>query len=247
MKHLFLIMISALFFLGGLTSCSPSGKNAQEPQQTQNAPAPAETPAPAAAAPAPAPAKVDEAALAKLLQPDKLNETAPAQFIVDIQTTKGTIRVEMHRDWAPNGVDRFYNLVKSGFFTDIAMFRMVKGFVVQFGIHGSPLVSSVWRDANITDDPVIESNVKGTLTFATAGPNTRTTQLFINLNDNIRLDKMGFAPIGKIISGMDVVDALNYEYSERPNQGKIQMEGNEYLKAQFPNMDYIKSMTIVDG
>ncbi|MBO4350775.1 MAG: peptidylprolyl isomerase [Proteobacteria bacterium] len=239
-------MISALFVLAGLTSCSPSGKNAQEPQQPQQTEAPAAPAAPAAAE-APAPAKVDEAALAKLLQPEKLNETAPAQFLVAIQTTKGEIKVEMHRDWAPKGVDRFYNLVKAGFFTDIALFRMVKGFVVQFGIHGSPLVSSVWRDANIPDDPVTESNVKGTLTFATAGPNTRTTQLFINLNDNIRLDQMGFSPIGKIVSGMDVVDALNYEYSERPDQGRIQMQGNEYLKAQFPNMDYIKSMSIVDG
>ena len=238
MKKISLALLASLLLLSGISACSPSEKKAQEPQQ-----APQTAPAQPAAG---APAKVDEAALAKLLQPEKFNETAPNQFFVDIQTTKGDIRVEMHRDWAPKGVDRFYNLVKAGFFTDIALFRMVKGFVVQFGIHGSPLVSSVWRDANIEDDPVIESNVKGTLTFATAGKNTRTTQLFINLNDNVRLDQMGFSPIGKIVSGMEVVDALNYEYAERPNQGKIQMEGNDYLKAQFPNMDYIKSMKIGD-
>ena len=235
MKKLALFIMASSLVLTGLTSCSPSEKKAQEPQQA----------APAAQA-ADSAAKVDEAALAKLLQPEKLNETAPDLFLVDMKTTKGVIRVEMHRDWAPKGVDRFYNLVKSGFFTDTAFFRMVKGFVVQFGIHGSPLVSSVWCEANITDDPVIESNLKGTLTFATAGKDTRTTQLFINLKDNVQLDQMGFAPIGKIISGMEVVDALNYEYGERPNQGQIQMKGNEYLKKQFPNMDYIQSMTIVD-
>ena len=226
-----------------LTSCSSSKSNSNsnapvEPQQTQEKPALAET-ARAKAAPA-----QDDAALARLLQPENLNETAPERFVVDVKTTKGLIKLEMHRDWAPVGVDRFYNLVKAGFFSDIALFRMVKGFVVQFGIHGSPLVSSVWRDANIADDPVKETNAKGTIVFATAGPNTRTTQLFINLNDNTNLDRMGFAPLGKVIEGMNIVEALNYEYAERPNQGQLQMKGNAYLKDKFPNLDYIESMTI---
>lgn len=234
------IALASAFLLTTMTACSPSEKKAADPQT----PAPAE--APAAAAPAAeAPAR-DDAAFAKLLQPEKLNETAPAQFFVDVKTTKGNFKLEINRDWAPIGVDRFYNLVKAGFFSDIAMFRMVKGFVIQFGIHGSPLVSSVWREANLQDDPVRETNAKGTLTFATAGPNTRTTQFFINIADNPRLDQMGFAPIGKVVSGQEVIDALNFEYGERPNQGQIQFEGNKYLKAKFPNMDYIQSMTIAE-
>ena len=186
----------------------------------------------------------DEAAFAKLLNPDEFKDIAPDQFNVIVKTTKGDFKLELHRDWAPNGVDRFYNLVKGGFFSDIAMFRMVRGFVVQFGIHGSPLVSGAWREANIKDDPVRETNAKGTLTFATAGRDTRTTQLFINLQDNKRLDQMGFSPIGKIVEGMDVIEKLNFEYGERPNQGRIQGQGNAYLKTQFPNLDYIISMTI---
>ncbi|MBR4986927.1 MAG: peptidylprolyl isomerase [Proteobacteria bacterium] len=188
----------------------------------------------------------DAADLSRLLQPDMLNETAPAQFLVDVKTTKGMIRLELNRAWAPKGVDRFYNLVKAGYFSDIAFFRMVKGFVIQFGIHGTPLVSSVWREANIGDDPVVETNARGTIVFATAGPNTRTTQLFINLADNARLDDMGFAPIGKVVSGMDIVDSLNFEYGERPNQMKIQKDGNAYLKPNFPKLDYIESMTIAE-
>lgn len=192
-------------------------------------------------------AEEDNAAdLARLLTPEALTEQAPDLFQVDVETTKGKIVLELHREWAPQGVDRFYNLVKAGFFKDIALFRMVKNFVVQFGIHGTPIVSSVWRDARISDDPVKMSNVRGTLTFATAGANTRTTQLFINLGDNGMLDSQGFAPIGKVISGMEIVDGLNYEYGERPNQGKIQSDGNSYLKDKFPALDYIVSMKIAE-
>ena len=190
-----------------------------------------------------APAR-DEAAFAKLLDPANFTETAPDKFVVDVKTTKGLVKIELNRDWAPKGVDRFYNLVKGGFFSDIAIFRMVKGFVIQFGIHGAPIISSAWEKARIEDDPVKEKNVRGTLTFATAGPGTRTTQLFINLNDNIRLDSMGFAPIGKVVEGMDIIDSLNFEYAERPDQGRIHAQGNAYLKAQFPNLDYIESMTV---
>ena len=238
-----LISIASILMLTSLVACSPSEKNAAQinEQNAQNAQA---AEAPAAQAPAAAPAKRDDAAFAKLLEPSKLNETAPDQFVVTVKTTKGIVKIEINRDWAPKGVDRFYNLVKVGFFTDIAIFRMVKGFVIQFGIHGTRLVSSVWEKANIDDDPVKESNLRGTLTFATGGPNTRTTQLFINLNDNIRLDMMGFSPIGKVIEGMEIIDALNFEYGERPNQGRIHAQGNQYLRSQFPNLDYIESMVI---
>ncbi|MBQ1925078.1 MAG: peptidylprolyl isomerase [Proteobacteria bacterium] len=238
MKLLRLIGVSALA-LTCLVSCK-SAENVSNDAAVQDvaAPAPAAAEAKAGA--------MDAADLSKLLQPENLTEKAPDQFVVDVQTTKGLIKLELNRAWAPKGVDRFYNLVKAGYFTDIALFRMVKGFVVQFGIHGTPIVSSVWREANIADDPVVETNARGTIVFATAGPNTRTTQLFINLADNARLDGMGFAPIGKVIAGMDIVDGLNYEYGERPNQTKIQKEGNAYLKPNFPNLDYIERMTIAE-
>jgi peptidyl-prolyl cis-trans isomerase A (cyclophilin A) len=183
--------------------------------------------------------------------PAKLTATAPDTFKAQFDTTKGKFTVEVTRSLSPNGADRFYNLVRSGFFTDIAFFRVIPGFMCQFGIHGDPAVSAKWRDANITDDPVKGSNTRGTITFATAGPNTRTTQLFINFGDNVGLDGQGFSPFGKVTEGMDVVDKINSEYGEGapqgngPDQGRVQMEGNAYLKKDFPNLDYIKSATIV--
>lgn len=180
-----------------------------------------------------------------LLEPAKLNEKAPDAYKVAFQTSKGAFTVQVHRDWAPLGADRFYNLVKNGFYDQGRFFRVVPGFVVQFGIPADPKVASVWRTATIEDDPVKEANTKGRITFATAGPNSRTTQVFINFADNSRLDKMGFAPFGEVVQGMDVVEAINAEYGERPNQGRIQTQGNEYLKAEFPNMDYIQSAKIV--
>ncbi len=177
--------------------------------------------------------------------PAKLTATAPETFKAQFDTTRGKFTIEVTRSLAPNGADRFYNLVKSGYFKDIAFFRVVPHFMVQFGIHGDPAVSAKWREANIPDDPVKGSNSRGTLTFATAGPNTRTTQLFINFADNAFLDGQGFSPFGKVTEGMDVVDKINAEYGETPNQGRIQMQGNAYLKSEFPNLDYIKSATIV--
>ena len=160
--------------------------------------------------------------------------------------------LEIHRDWAPHGADRFYNLVKVGFFDEVAFFRVIKGFMVQFGIHGDPAVSQAWREAKIADDPSgKQTNARGFVTFATAGPNTRTSQLFINYKDNGNLDGMGFAPIGKVTDGMAVVDAIEGEYGEGapmgrgPSQPKLQGEGNAYLKASFPHLDYIKSATLV--
>ena len=179
--------------------------------------------------------------------PAKLTEKAPETFKAQFDTTKGKFTIEVTRSLAPNGADRFYNLVRSGYFTDVAFFRVISGFMCQFGIHGDPNVSAKWRDANISDDPVKGSNTRGTITFATAGPNTRTTQLFINFGNNVGLDGQGFSPFGNVTEGMDVVDKINAEYGETPNQGSIQMQGNAYLKGGFPNLDYIKSAAIVPG
>jgi len=186
----------------------------------------------------------------KLLTPTMLTEKAPETFKVRFRTTKGDILLEIYRNWAPNGADRVYNLVKNGFFKDIAFFRVLKGFVAQFGISGDPKISAVWRTSQIQDDPVKASNTRGTITFATAGPNTRTTQLFINYGDNSRLDSMGFSPIGKVVEGMDIVENLYGDYGEGypngngPNQSKIQMEGNDYLKTNYTKLDYILSASL---
>jgi peptidyl-prolyl cis-trans isomerase A (cyclophilin A) len=183
--------------------------------------------------------------------PAKLTAKAPETFKVQFDTTKGKFTIEVTRSLSPNGADRFYNLVRSGYFKDVAFFRVIPGFMCQFGVHGDPTVSAKWRAAAIDDDPVKGSNTRGTITFATAGPNTRTTQLFINFGNNVNLDGMGFSPFGKVTAGMDVVDKINGEYGEGapggggPNQGRVQMEGNAYLKKDFPNLDYIKSATIL--
>lgn len=182
--------------------------------------------------------------------PAALNEQAPAVYKVDIDTSKGPFVLEIHRDWAPAGADRFYNLVKNGFYDNDRFFRVISNFMVQFGINGDPKVSAVWREANIKDDPVRQSNSRGMITFATAGPNTRTTQVFINFADNGALDRMGFAPFGRVVSGMNVVDALYNGYGEGapqgngPNQGRIQSQGNAYLTQDFAKLDYIKKATI---
>jgi len=183
--------------------------------------------------------------------PAKLTGPAPETFKAQFDTTKGKFTIEVTRSLSPNGADRFYNLVRSGYFKDVAFFRVIPGFMCQFGIHGDPGVSAKWRAAAIADDPVKGSNTRGTITFATAGPNTRTTQLFINFGDNVRLDGMGFSPFGKVTEGMDVVDKINSEYGEGapngigPAQGRVQQEGNVYLKKDFPNLDYIKSAIII--
>jgi peptidyl-prolyl cis-trans isomerase A (cyclophilin A) len=185
-----------------------------------------------------------------LSNPASLNEKAPATYKVKFDTSKGAFVVEVHRDWAPNGADRFYNLVKNGFYNDARFFRVISDFMVQFGINGNPKISAVWRDANIKDDPVKASNKRGYITFATAGPDTRTTQVFINFANNAGLDDQGFAPFGQVISGMDVVDSLYSGYGEGapqghgPNQGVVQSMGNAYLDKAFPKLDYIKTATI---
>ncbi len=177
----------------------------------------------------------------------------PETFQVKLVTSKGEIVIEVTRAWAPNGADRFYNLVDIGFFEDIGFFRVMKNFMAQFGIHGKPQVSRVWSTATIPDDPVVQSNLRGTITYAkTARPNSRTTQLFINLNDdNSRLDDMGFAPFGRIVEGMDVVDAIHKtgEGAPRgtgPNQKRVQNKGNVYLKTRFPKIDYLRRAEIIE-
>ena len=186
-----------------------------------------------------------------LANPATLNEQAPAAYKVKFDTSKGAFVVDVRRDWAPNGADRFYNLVKNGYYDNVRFFRVIFGFMAQFGIHGDPNVSAVWREARIKDDPVKQSNKRGFITYATAGPDTRTTQVFINFGDNAALDRQGFAPFGQIsASGMSVVDALNAEYGEGapngrgPNQARMQREGNAYLQKEFPKLDFVKKATI---
>ena len=242
-------LLLALFFV---SACS-------EPEVEPAAPPPpppaAPTPPPA---PAPPPARTDIATVLPadnnpaLLDPSKATATAPAKFQVEFKTTKGAFVVEVTREWAPLGADRFYNLVQIGYFDSVGFFRNIKGFMVQFGISGFPEVSKAWTDAKIKDDPVTQKNTRGMVTFATSGPDTRTTQLFINHNDgNVKLDAMGFSPFGTVVSGMEVVDALYNGYGEGaprgrgPHQGKLQDQGNTYLIAQFPELDYILGARVV--
>lgn len=206
--------------------------------------------APATAAAKPAlPAKPP----AVLLTPNApaLKAKAPDVYKVKFATTKGDVVVEVTRAWAPQGADRFYNLVKNGFYTNAAFFRVLPGFVAQFGISAWPEVNRVWRNAQISDDPVKETNARGTLSFATGGPNTRTTQIFINYGENGRLDGSGFSPFGKVVEGMDVVDKFYSGYGEGspggrgPDQGLLQSRGKEYLDKDFPLLDSIKSASII--
>lgn len=188
-----------------------------------------------------------------LLDPSAFNATAPDEFSVVFETSQGSFTIEVHRDWSPIGADRFFNLVESGFLSNARFFRVVPNFVAQFGLHAVPEVSQAWRAASIKDDLVKASNKKGSITFATAGPNTRTTQLFINLRDNQRLDGMGFSPFGTVVAGMDVVEQLYSGYGEGaprgrgPNQGTIVTEGNTYLERDFPELDYIVRTTVIAG
>ena len=200
-------------------------------------------------APAAAPAQTMPVVAANpaLLAPEKAVEKAPETFKVKIATTKGDMIVAVTRAWSPNGADRFYNLVKIGYYDDTAFFRIVNGFMAQIGIHGDPAVNAKWRPATIPDDPSAgQSNKPGYVTFAKTGmPNSRTTQIFINFGDNAGLDGQGFTPFGRVVDGTPVLGALNLEYGESPDQGMIQAQGNAYLKANFPRLDYIKSARIV--
>ena len=194
-----------------------------------------------ACAPESRPEASDSAARA----PAEAAPPAPDSFRVAFETTRGTFVVEALRKWSPRGVDRFHELVNAGYFTDIGFFRVVPGFVAQFGMHGDPAVNREWDDRPIADDPVVQTNTRGTIVFATSGPNTRKNQLFINYADNARLDPMGFSPFGRVVEGMSVVDSIYAGYRETPDQARIASEGNAYLKREFPRLDYIKSARIV--
>jgi peptidyl-prolyl cis-trans isomerase A (cyclophilin A) len=183
-----------------------------------------------------------------LLKPSALHAKAPATYAVSFTTTKGTFVVTVHRSWAPRGADRFYNLVKAGFYDGDEFFRVVKGFVVQFGISGYPAVSKAWQNANIPDDPVKASNTVGTITYADAGPNTRTTQVFVNLGNNAsNLDGQGFAPFGKVTSGLSVVQKLYGGYGDAPTslQPQIASQGNAFLEKRFPKLDSVVRARVV--
>ena len=181
-----------------------------------------------------------------LLRPDAApTGRAPEQFRVRFETTRGPFVIEARRAWAPVGVDRFYQLARLGYYDGVSFFRVVDGFMVQFGIHGDPRVSALWRNRRIPDDSVTQSNRRGLVTFATSGPNSRTTQLFINYVDNARLDAQGFAPIGEVVEGMDVVDNFWRSYGEGaprgkgPVQGRIFSEGERYLARDFPRLEKV--------
>ena len=186
-----------------------------------------------------------------LLNPSALAAKAPEVYEVKFTTTKGEFVVQVTRAWALLGADRFYNLAANKFFDDASFFRVLSGFVVQFGLSADPQVSKVWRTATIKDDPVTQSNRPGYITFATAGPNTRTTQVFINLGNNAQLDSMGFAPFGLVTQGMEVVKQLYSGYGEGapsgrgPDQGAVSSQGKAYLDKNFPNLDSVKSASVI--
>lgn len=180
-------------------------------------------------------------------QKQPMAETDMKAFSVKFETTKGDFVVDVHPEWAPIGAARFKELIEAKYYDDNRFFRVVPGFIVQFGLNGNPEVTSQWRQSNIPDDPVRKGNTKATLVYAMAGPGSRTTQLFVNLEDNTRsLDPQGFAAFAEVVSGMDVVLAINSEYGEAPDQGAIQTQGNTYLNRNFPNLDYIKQATIIE-
>jgi peptidyl-prolyl cis-trans isomerase A (cyclophilin A) len=184
---------------------------------------------------------------ARAASPRARPAAAPDSFLVALTTNRGRVVLIVHRAWAPRGADRFYELVRSGFFDDARFFRVVRGFVAQFGLPGDPRLGRAWSSRLIPDDSGRRSNRRGTVAFASAGPNTRSTQLFINLADNPRLDRLGgygFPPIGTVVEGLAIVDALNGEYGEAPSQDSIGQLGNSYLKRAYPKLDYIRTARI---
>ena len=195
----------------------------------------------------PSGAKTEKAA--KLLNPKSpdMNKEAPPKYLAKFSTSKGDFTIEVNRSWAPRGADRFYHLVRAGFYDGQRLFRVVPGFVVQWGISGSPEVSRAWQNATIPDDPVRHSNTPGTISFATAGPNTRTTQVFVNLGRNPALDTQGFAPFGLVTSGMGVIAKLYHGYGEKPSsaQPQIAAQGEAFLGKAFPKLDTILKARIV--
>ncbi|MBI4675980.1 MAG: peptidylprolyl isomerase [Elusimicrobia bacterium] len=244
MKNAFLIPLAAVVLAAGGWYALQAAEPAKADPAKKAAPAKAKPAAEAKQDPAPAPPAQDPRAL---LAPGQATAKAPEVFRAKFATTKGDFIVEVRRDWAPLGADRFYNLVKVGYFDGVSFFRVVKGFMVQFGVHGAPEVNAAWRPARIKDDPVKKSNQRAFVTYAMAGPDTRTTQFFINYGDNAGLDGQGFPPFGQVVKGMEVVDKIYGEYGDMPQQGgagpdpgRLEREGDSYLKKDFPKLDYIK-------
>jgi peptidyl-prolyl cis-trans isomerase A (cyclophilin A) len=241
------LALVAWIVCGGCAGTTESPK--PEPQEK---PAPAPAPAPPPAPTEPTVLSLPEGHHPALLDPSQATEKAPGTYKVKFETTKGDFVVQVHRDWSPAGADRFYNLVKIGFYDQVKFFRAVDKFMVQFGISGYPDVSAKWREATIPDEEGKQSNTRGRITFAKGGPNSRTTQVFINYVDNSSLDKQGFPPFGEIVEGMEIVDSLYKEYGEGaprgrgPDQMRIQMKGNAYLEDKFPNLDGVKKATILE-
>jgi peptidyl-prolyl cis-trans isomerase A (cyclophilin A) len=232
----------------GCASGAEDGETQAEETQT----AETEETVAAAGTDAPPPAQKESRPLMNPSSPE-MNATAPGSFTVRFETSAGEFDVAIHRDWSPHGADRFYNLIRNGYYDDVRFFRVLEGFMAQFGISGDPALNRAWRTAQIPDDPVLQSNTRGRITYAKSNaPNSRTTQLFINFGDNSQLDDMGFAPFGEVVAGMEAVDALYSQYGEGapqgrgPNQGKVQSEGNAYLEVEFPELDYIVKATILD-
>jgi len=188
-----------------------------------------------------------------LLRPDNYTETAPATYRVTLETSVGDVVIEVHRDWAPLGADRFYNLAKGGFYDDTRVYRVVEGFMAQFGLNGDPYVNQAWKSKFIVDDSVTHSNTRGRVAFAKGGVHSRTTEVFISTRDNSSLDDNGFTPIGEVVEGMDVVDAFYAAYGDGPPRGDgpyqamVQARGNEYLDADFPELTRILSATVTPG
>jgi peptidyl-prolyl cis-trans isomerase A (cyclophilin A) len=235
MRCSFIVLTSVVLAAATVAAQTSTPKPAAKPPATA-APKPA---APAAAAPK---------APNRLLNPAALTAKAPEMFKVKFDTTKGPVVILLHRDWAPKGVDRFYNMTRNGFFTGARFFRVIPNFMAQFGINGDPAVNDAWEKARLTDDPPNgKSNVRGILTYGTTGqPNSRGTQLFINYKDNSYLDKQGFVPIGEVVEGMELVDMLYADYGAAPQneQGTLVSQGNKFMQSKYPKLDYIKTATV---
>jgi peptidyl-prolyl cis-trans isomerase A (cyclophilin A) len=245
-----LLVATGIVLSGCKKQEQPAEPVVSAPPKTEAQPQPSAAAAPTEPAPAAAaqPAAPPHNYIKDLLAPAKLNEKAPEAYKVKFETTRGDFTITVTRAWAPLGADRFYNLVKHHFYDNAAFFRVVPQFVVQFGISANPAVSKAWKKTDIKDDPVTQTNKRGAIVFATAGPNTRTTQVFINLKDNGRLDGMGFAPFGVVDgNGMNVVEMMyeGYGDSAGPNQDQLEKQGDPYLKKGWPKLDYIKSASLV--
>jgi len=185
-----------------------------------------------------------------LKNPASLTEKAPPTYKVKLDTSAGPVVIEVHRDWSPLGADRFYNLVKNGFYDGTRFFRVLDGFMAQFGLHADPDVQSAWRSANLKDEPVLKSNTRGFVSFTREStPNSRYTMIFINYKDNSYLDAEGFAPFGQVVAGMDVADKLYSGYGRQniPDQRRILREGNAYLEAEYPKLDFVKTAIVESG